>query len=384
MAINITKTDFFSTTRITRLVQTLANELEVNQPLTFLNRTPIVPVLDDMEILGSYSGPIFAADLITEDAEAVIVEGGRFEVSASVTSIPKMKIGMRVSESMLRRLTQLKQGIQLAGDVSVITGWELDFATNLVLGVRQRMNAICAAMMLDNHTYDRLGVKLSGGFGAPDELKVTVAPGESWIASNAAGARPITHLEELVRTARVDFGKTLNRVTMSTLAFQRITASDEFAERARLLLRLEPSQFSLGLLGDAQLVTAFQQMTNLTLELEDNQMRVRNPNGSSTQSRYLPANQVLLSFTGDDNNRTAFDFANGIVTESIVAPLIAGAPDFGGEQVGPVAFYNGNRELNPPDLRCWAVARGFARKHDKNATAVITIAADEALTVANS
>jgi hypothetical protein len=87
-----------------------------------------------------------------------------------------------------------------------------------------------------------------------------------------------------------------------------------------------------------------------------------------------------LSFTGDDGQSSAYDFANGIVTESIVAPLIAGAPDFGGEQVGPVAFYNGNRELNPPDLRAWAVARGFPRKHDKYATAVLTVAATEALT----
>jgi hypothetical protein len=111
MAINMNKIDFFSTTRITRLVQTLANELEISQPLTFLSRTKVVPVLDDIEILGSYSGPIFAADLITEDAEAVIVEGGKLEVTASVTSIPKIKIGQRVSESMLRRLAGLKQGI---------------------------------------------------------------------------------------------------------------------------------------------------------------------------------------------------------------------------------------------------------------------------------
>jgi hypothetical protein len=110
-------------------------------------------------------------------------------------------------------------------------------------------------------------------------------------------------------------------------------------------------------------------------------MRVRNAKGTSTQSRYLPGHQVLLSNTQDDLNGDSYDFANGIVTESIVAPLIAGAPDFGGEQVGPVAFYNGNRELNPPDLRCWAVARGFPRKHDKYATSVIQIAESEAAVV---
>jgi len=378
--INMTKTDFFSTTRITRLVQTLASELEVSQPLTFLNRTPIVPVLDDIDILGSYSGPIFAADLITEDAEAVVVEGGRFEQNASIASIPKIKIGQRVSESIIRRLTQLKQGIQLAGDTSVVTGWELDFATTLIRSVRERENALCAAMMLDNHTYDRLGVKLSGSFGAPSAMKVTLLGGDKWTPANTATMTPVDDLQMLVQTATVDFSKTFNRATMSTLAFSRMTSSAEFTERVRLMMGLQPGEFYLSPYDTQNLQNYFTRITGLQLELEDNSMRVRNVNGGSTQTRYLPANQVLLSRTEDDNNRGAFDFANGIVTESIVAPLIAGAPDFGGEQVGPVAYYDGNISLNPPDLKCWAVARGFPRKHDKNATAVITVAADETLT----
>ena len=378
MAINMTRTDFFATTRITRLVQTLANELELSQPLTFLNRTPIVPVLDDIEILGSYSGPIFAADIITEDAEAVVVEGGRFETSASLTSIPKIKLGMRVSESMIRRLSQLKQGITLQGDASLITGWELNFAKNLVTGARQRMNAICAAMALDNHTYDRMGVKVSGSFGAPANLKVTVV--NVWSAPTTA--TPLADIEALRKLATVQYGKTYNRVTMSTAAFNKLTLTDEFSERLRLFLKLEPSMFSIGLYSQQSLEVAFSQMTGLILELEDSQMRVRELNGTSTQSRYLPAHQVILSNSADDNNSAAFDFANGIVTESVVAPLINGAPDFGGEQVGPVAYYDGNISLNPPDLVAWVVLRGFARKHDKEVTAVLTVDVSEAAILA--
>lgn len=381
MAININRTDFFSTTRITRLVQTLANELEVSQPLTFLNRTAVVPVVDDIEILGSYSGPIFAADLITEDAEAVVVDGGRFEVSASVTSIPKIKIGARVSESMIRKLTQLRQGIQLQGDADLIWGWELNFARNLVTGVRHRMNALCAAMMLDNHTYDRLGVKIAGSFGAPANLKPVLSGTKRWITANKATMTPIADLEGLRRLALTEYGKSYNRVDMSTELFDIITSSDEFAERVRLFLAIEPSMFSMALIPEERRRDLFRQLTGLTPNLEDATMRVRNANGSSTQSRFLPGHQVVLSNTADDNNSDAYDFANGIVTESIVAPLIAGAPDFGGEQVGPVAFYNGNRELNPPDLRCWAVARGFPRKHDKYATAVLQVAENEAAVV---
>lgn len=371
--ISMSKIDFFSTTRITRLVQTLANELEISQPLTFLNRTPIVPVLDDTEIIGSYSGPIFAADLITEDAEAVVVEGGKFEMTGSLASIPKIKIGARVSESIIRRLNYLKQGIQLSGDSSVITAWELSFAQNLVTGVRQRMNQLCAAMALDSYTYDRLGVKLAGSFGMPSNLK-SDPNGASRPWSSTTLATPITDIQTLVQGVAIPtYGKEFNRVTMATTAFQALVATDEFKERVRLLWQLEPSQFSFNAYDVANNKNLFTQVSGMQLELEDTQMRVRETNGNNTQTRILPANMVILSNSADDNSTAAFDFANGIVTESIVAPMIAGAPDFGGEQVGPVAFYNGNRELNPPDLRCWAVARGFPRKHDKYATATIKI-----------
>src|SRR5438045_1531637 len=116
MSVNLSKTDFISNVRINRLVQTLANKLELNAPLTFLNRTPLVNVLDDTEILGSFSGPIFAADLITDDAEAVVVEGGRFELTGRVSTIPNIKIGARVGQAMINRLSQLARGIELDGN----------------------------------------------------------------------------------------------------------------------------------------------------------------------------------------------------------------------------------------------------------------------------
>jgi len=373
MSVNITKTDFISNIRINRLVQTLANKLELNAPLTFLNRTPVVPVLDDAEILGSYSGPIFAADLITDDAEAVVVEGGRFELTGRISTIPNIKIGARVGQGMLNRLSQLSRGIQLDGSSDLITGWELQLAQNLVTGVRQRMNQLCAAMMLDGITYDRLGFKINAGFGTPAELKQTLVGNFTWTSGHTTTMLPITDLQYMAQTVAPTLGKSFNRVTMATATFQLIIASDEFAERVRLLLRLEPSQFSLNTNDVANMQTLFEAITGMKLELEDTTFRVRNTNGSSTSSRVLPANQVILSNTEDDNNTQAFDFANAIVDETIVAPLIEGAPNLGGPQVGPVSYYRGNPELNPPDLRAWAVAKGWPRKHDKNATAIITV-----------
>lgn len=373
MAVQMTKLEFFSNVRINRLVQTLANQLEVDAPLTFLARTPVVPVVDDTEITGSFSGPIFAADLITDDAEAVVVEGGRFEVAGQVSSIPNIKIGARVGQGMINRLRLLQRGIQLGGDSQLITGWENNLAQNLVTGVRQTMNYLCAAMMLDGIVYDRLGVKISAGFGTPAELKVTKVGAQQWTTGNAATMTPIADIQQVAQGVAPSLGKSYNRVTMATTTFQKIIASTEFSERVRFFLRLEPSQFQLNLYDVANLRALFEAITGMQLELEDTTFRVRNSNGTSTVQRVLPENKVILSNTADDNNPAAYDFANAIVTETIVAPLIEGAPNLGGEQVGPVSYYRGNPELNPPDLRAWAVARGFPRKHDKLATAILTV-----------
>ena len=371
--VSITKTDFFSNIRINRLVQTLASKLELDAPLTFLNRTPLVNVLDDTEILGSFSGSIFAADLITDDAEAVVVDSGRFELTGRVSTIPNIKIGARVGQGMIHRLQLLKRGIELDGNAELITGWELQLAQNLVTGVRQTMNYLCAAMVMDSFVYDRLGVKISGGFGTPSELKQTLISGRVWSSGNVSTMRPIEDLQYMVQGVAPTLGKSFNRVTMATSTFQLIVASDEFAERVRLYLRLEPSQFALNPYDVANLQNLFQAITGLQLELEDTTFRVRNTNGTSTSQRVMAANKVILSNTADDNNSQAFDFANAIVDETIVAPLIDGAPNLGGPSVGPVSYYRGNPELNPPDLRAWAVAKGFPRKHDKLAHAIITV-----------
>lgn len=373
--IQMNKYDFLTTVRINRLVRRLDQNLEVDANLTFLNRTPIVNVLDDIDIIGSFSGPIFAADLITDDAEAVVVEGGRFEMSGVAPGgIPNIKIGSRVSQSMINRIRLLRRGVELDGpEEELFTGWELQLAQNLVTGVRHTMNYLCAAMMLDGVVYDRLGFKVSQGFGTPPELKVTKVGTQQWTTANKTTMTAIQDMQQLAQVIAPTFNKRYDRVTMATSVFQTIIASDEFAERVRLYLRLEPTQFELNIYDVVNMQRLFEAISGLQLELEDNTFRVRNTNGTSTSQRVLPENKVILSSRADDNNPQAYDFANGVPTETIVAPFIDGAPDLGGEQVGPVAYYRGNPELNPPDLRAWAVAKGFPRKHDKNVTAILTV-----------
>lgn len=370
--VNISKIDLVSNIRINTLVQTLASELELSAPLTFLNRTPIVPVLDEAQILGSYSGNVYAADLISDDAEAVIVESGRWEMTGKVSAVPNIKLGTRVSQGELHKI-EMFNNMDTSGTNQFIIGWENQLATNLVKGVRDRMNVLCAAMFLDSMTYDRLGFKITSGFGAPTELKQTLVGGRVWSAPNVATMKPIEDLQYMSQVVAPALGKSYNRVTMATATFQLIIASDEFAERVRLYLRLDPDQFSLNIYDVPNMQNMFTAITGLQLELEDTTYTVKNANAGKTTDRVLPADKVMLSNTADDNDTSKFDFANGITDESISSRFNANAPDLGGPQVGPVSYFTNNPDLNPPDLVAWAVAKGLPRRHDKLATAIIDV-----------
>ncbi len=372
--VDVTKMDFIHAVRLNRFTQTLASQLETTAPLTFLNRTPVINVLDDMEILSSYSGQIFTADLITDDAEAVVVEGGRLETTARLSQIPNIKIGKSIGQGMVQKLNQLQRGVQLDGPADLITGWELGIATDLVTGVRRRMNHLCAAMRLDGVTYDKMDVQINSGFGTPSALKQTLIGNRQWTSGNVTTMRPIEDLQYMTQSIAPTLGKSYNRVTMATATFQLIIASDEFAERVRLFLRTDVANFSLNTYDVNNMQILFQNITGLILELEDATHAVRNSNGTSTTSRYLPANKVILSNTQDDNDTGAFDFANAIVDETVIAPLSSTAPQFaGGPQVGPVAYYWVPPSLNPPRVSAFAVAKGWPRLHDKNAHAILTV-----------
>lgn len=362
---------FLQSVNINTLVQTLDSRLELAQPLRFLSRLPIVNAEDD-EIFGRYSGQVFAADIIADDQEAVVYEGGQVVETFVPGTIPKIKMGARVGEGMIRRLARLADKINLEGpDADIITGWENQLANRLVQGIRVRQNAMACAMMLDDFVYDRLGIKIQGSWGMPADLKMT--PVTPW---NNTAATPISDLELIAQEVAPDVhGQVYDRVTMSRAAFRFLIQTDEFKERARFLYRYDVPEGAFNFRDIGTMGQLFTAMTGLNVEFEDTTFRVRNSDGSVVQTRVMPANKVILSNTNDDNDPAVMDFANGIVIESVVAPLFnADAAAFmGGEQFGPVAYYTGNQNLNPPDLSAWAVVRGFPRKHVETATAVLTV-----------
>lgn len=362
---------FLDSVRINRIVRTLADELEAigAKNLIALNRTPVVNA-DDAEIVGKFKGQFVAADVISDDQEAAVYDTvGQFEFVA--TEIPNLKLGSRVSQHMINRLARLRQNISGANDVRYFTDWENTLAESLVTGVRQRMNALICAMWLDASSYDRYGLKLTNAsWGTPAALKANATT--AWTIANAGTAKPINDILTLANTTAPDtFGETYNRITMSSQAFRYMLTTTEYQNLVKGELRYS---YGAGEMNMQDFGAHRQMITNLLgmeLEIYDGVFYERGNNGARTQVRYIPANKIILSNTNDDNDSTAMDFANGIVTESVVSPLI-GHGGIGGESFGPIAYFTGNENLNPPDIVAWGVARGFPRKHRETATAVYT------------
>jgi hypothetical protein len=356
---------------INTLVKTLQTDMEVSRPYTFLSRLPIVDT-ENGEVFGTYDGQVFAADVIADDQEAVIVEGGSYQTFRA-GQIPKVKLGSRVGEGMIRQLQNLSDSVNITdGDAELITGWENRMALNLVEGIRTRMNVLACAMMLDDVSYDRLGIKIDGTWNTPADLKVVLSGADRWISGNTA-ATPLADIREMQRVART-YGQVYDRITMAGDTFLAVTQTDEFKDNINFLYRFEVPAGAIPT-STRTLVELFEQMTGLILELEDSTYRQRAAGGANEIHRVFPEEKVLFSNSADDGNASVMDYSNGTVIESLVAPLANAAirEAVGGEQRGPYAYYNTNPTLNPPDLVAWAVQAGWPRKHIPEATATFTM-----------
>lgn len=358
---------FLDSAKIQRIVQTLADQLDMNQNLIFLNRTEIVNA-DDDEIIGKWKGQVYAADIIADDQEAVIYESGVFQFVT--TSIPNLKVGTRVGQAMINRLMRLQRNLGQQNDLKFFTDWQNTMAENLVEGIRQRVNSLICAMQMDAFNYNRLGIQLSGvTWGMPSDLKVTVAT--DW--SDTTNSTPITDMQVVsVDTAPDTYGEQYDRVTMSSRAFKYITQNAEFQNRIKGELRYNFGAGQINTRDTGAMKQLLANILGLEIEIYDATYWTRDNNGSKVRQRVLPYNKVIFSNTGDDNNRNAMDFANGIVTESIVGSFLS-EEGFAGESFGPISYYTGDEDLNPPDIRAWAVSRGFPRKMRETCTAVLTV-----------
>jgi hypothetical protein len=277
-----------------------------------------------------------------------------------------------MNQSALSQLRRLENGSTDDSDAQAFRNWENTTVEAIRLGIEQRKEALKVAMLLDGFSYNRYGIIMNNvTWGMPSDLKVT-----SSVAWSSTSGTPLTDILTVQRTARVRYGINLNRVTMSTSAFQYAIATTEFQNQAKI--------FGFGLAGvpgpgvPLQADSTLQQLMTkmlggMQIELYDARYWIQDTGGAITSAPFLPITSVLLTDSGSDGNSQVWDFANGIVDESVVSSIAAVNIIGGGTgpTYGPFAY--ASAEHNPPSITYWGVAKGFPRKKLLQSSAAITV-----------
>jgi hypothetical protein len=367
---------FLSSARFKMIIQTLAGKLDLTAPLIFLGRVPVVNAFDD-EIVGRFTGRVFAADVIADDAAAAVYESGKLELVTN--QIPNLKLGQLVNQTTINRLARMRQGALLPSDNNAMEAFFDNIARNLVQGVRVRMNMLICAMLCGLTNYERLGISIrNANWGVPANLLPTsaIAWSTDGLTANAS-ALPITDILTIANEVGPDnYGQRYNRVTMSSKAFRFLVQTTQFANLAKAIFGFDfaagasPVSFK----DQPTMQAMVGRLLNMEVELYDAAFWERNPDGTTNRTRVLPANKVLLTNTDDDGDGNTWDFANGVVTESVVAGLANAAVAGPADEYGPTGYYTpASPDLNPPGYIAWGVARGFPRRHVNEAAACLTV-----------
>lgn len=369
--------DYFNTVRVNRVMRKFQDVREVPQDLLFLRRTPVVPATDN-EITARYVIRAQIADIITDDSPSVVYRNGRFDFITH--SIPKIKHGVSYNEEIIRQIMALADnGIRADAGAGVdFLGNILDRAVeNLLLGIRQRWEAMIIGMKLDSIHYDRLGVKIDAAWGMFQDLKITTAV--PW--TDAANATPVNDLWAVKLLGRRRYGKRYDRATMTTGAFQAMIATAEFQAKARSALAPNVSYAVIAPSNLQYQMTIAESITGMTIELYDGRYWSEDENGTRNSYNLLPTNRVIVEEKAADNDPSSCDLANAVTTESVVGTglpntgnqMATGGGGFRGGMVGPTAYTYIPPNLDPVQMVLYGVARSFPRKWDQASNAVLTV-----------
>lgn len=363
--------DLLAVTRVSRIMQTLAEELEPAGSLRFLGRVPVVPA-DEAEVMGTFESRVVSADIVADDQAATIRQGGRIVLTTA--AIPNIKQGSLVTQSIINQLKRINRGAGVPGDRGLFSNYLRRELDSKLAAIRVMQNRMIAGMMLDNFTYKKNGIVYTNvSWGMPASLKFV--PSVPWIEANLATMKPIDDIMLYVQTATDDHGEAYNRITMPRSLFRVISRSENFRQHAATFTVSAQNAATFPQVTNRQREEIFATITGLTVEFEDATFKDENNDGTTATNRYQPANQAYLSNSNDDNSDDVFDFAHTTVNETEVG-VVPGTQVLGGgftaPQMGPVAYATIRGDLNPPNLTLWAVERGFPRKHRATATARIT------------
>ncbi len=363
-----TQNEILSTIRLKAMMKALQDEREISTDYAFSRRLPDVPA-EDSEIMARFIGRVLIADLVADDQRAATYSMGKMTFES--TQVPNLKLGIKLTQE---QLNQIRQFTQNGGDM--VSGAMYPFSERGIMdtlldSVRARKEALAVARAINGFSYDRLGIKMENvSFGMPADLDVT--PVYPW--TDHVNGKPVTDTLTLLRYARVRYGIVYKRMTMSIATFNHMTACQEFIDRARFVLFPAQPAAAIPLQNTAYMLNLAKNILGVDeIELYDTRYWIQTEAGELQSAPFLPLSKVVFSDPMNDNKASVADFANGVVTESIVADMtntgINGT--FGGPTRGPVAYSTGGH--NPPQITYWGVARGFPRKHMRQETSVLNV-----------
>jgi hypothetical protein len=364
-------------TRIQAIINEISDRREQPENLLWVNRIPMVPAMDE-EILGRYTNRSMIADLVGEDQVAVVRAPQPLRLTQ--TKIPKLKHGEKITERHLKILRRIESNLASARDRSIFDDYIGNSLMLLKNGVYHRMEAIHNAMLMDSFNYNKLGLIISGvGWGMPSDLKVTI--GTAW--STAATATPIADILAVRRVGLEKYGVNLNRVTLTTPDFLEMIATAEFRDAASALRgwdltaasgnTLPQNNIGLQTVIAERVLSGLNQLSSITVEINDRKYWDESTYGVQTSTNYQTVGKIIMTSTENDNNRGAWDWANGELMESVVDSMFGGAMAMEQGTEGPLAYATiGDANLNPPGPILWGAGTGFTRKHMEAASAVLT------------
>lgn len=358
---------FLQAQRVNRIFEALRDVREKPQDLVFLNREPVIPASDE-EIIGKFIDYVQVADIIADDAEAGVYNSGK--ISYESNAVPNLKHGARLTQEMLNRLNRINAYGLDGPDAQALVQWERRTLDNLLLGIRQRMELLLVARACDSLTYNKLGIQIAGNWGMPAGLKVTV--GTAW---DNTSATPVSDVQTMQLTGSIKFGIKYDRLTMSTQAFRYMIATTEYQNKARAYIPAQLTFSNIQTLNLDEMRSLAETTMGVKIVLYDARYQTQNADGTRTFTPFLPIVNVILDSSQNDKNPNVQDFANGVVTESIMSQfvptgMVGSLPS---NATGPVAYVSAKSDMNPPNLTYFGVARGFPRKFLLQSQSCLTV-----------
>lgn len=367
--------DSLSVLRVSKLMKALSDERDLTKAYRFLPRTPIVPA-EEGEIMARWIDRPQIADLVTDDAKASTYTSGKFTLET--TEVPNLKVGRNFSQSQIMAMRRVNMGVAMAEDKDGVKSAMFNIGAKNVESIHSRMEHLCTCMRTDRFSYNRGGLVIPNlSWGMP--IQINTVAGTPWYA-NPSTATPIDNMLAVKLVEQTIFGIEFDRVSMSTAAFRAAVATTEFQNKAKVQLRSDIGYTNLSLYNLNQQRGFMETVLGMNIELYDQQFWSQDGTGNQAPTGpYQPANLVIFEHSAFDGDRNVWDFANGVVTESIVSAWAGGAMggvdgmigSFDGGTRGPTGYATIGH--NPPKIDFWGVARGFPRKHLLQASGVLDI-----------